>query len=320
MPLTGIEGAITGVVERVTPSVVTISTIEMRRARTWRGDGVFPAQGMGSGVVVGSPGHIVTNYHVVRNARSAEVVLHDGRRLKAEFLGGDPGYDLAVLRVEADDLVPLPLADSDTLKVGQLAIAIGSPFGHVLNGPTVTVGVVSALRRRLATERGLVDDLVQTDAPINPGNSGGPLLNTKGEVIGINTAIIPYAQGIGFAVPANVVRDAVDQLLRYGRIIRPWVGVAGVTAATPLARRLGAPDDPGVVVVEVEPGSPAEAAGVRPGDLLVRADGRDVRAVEDLQAAVRGHRPGDTMRATVRRPEGERQLSIRVAERRPEGE
>jgi serine protease Do len=316
MPLTGIEGAITSVVERVTPSVVTISTVEMRRAR---GYGVFPAQGMGSGVVVGAPGHIVTNYHVVRNARSAEVVLPDGRRLQAEFLGGDPGYDLAVLRVAAD-LPPPPLADSESLKVGQLAIAIGSPFGHVLNGPSVTVGVVSAVRRRLATERGVVDDLIQTDAPINPGNSGGPLLNTKGEVIGINTAIIPYAQGIGFAVPAHIVKDAVDQLLRYGRIIRPWVGVAGVTAATPLARRLGAPDDPGVVVVEVEPGSPAEAAGVMPGDLLVKADGRDLRQVEDLQAAVRRRHPGDVLKATVRRPEGERTLSIRVAERRSESE
>lgn len=312
MPLTGVEDAITSVVERATPAVVTISTMELRRAYPM---GVFPASGMGSGIVVSKEGLIVTNYHVVRRARSAEVTLNDGRRAAAEFVGGDPGYDLALLRVPFDDLPVLPLADSDALKVGQLAVAIGSPFGMMLNGPTVTVGVVSAVKRNLETERGVMENLIQTDAPINPGNSGGPLLNTKGEVMGINTAIIPYAQGIGFAVPSNVVRDAVEQFLKFGRIIRPWVGVAGLSVTPRVAEHFGLAQKKGVIVVRVEPKSPAARAGLAEGDVLVGVDGRELAGVEELRSHIRDRRPGDVVRATFERKSKRADVEIRVVER-----
>lgn len=310
MPLTGIETAITSVVERATPSVVTIATVEVRRA-----DRAGPASGVGSGVVVRGDGLVVTNYHVVARARSAEVVFADGRRAQAEFVGGDPGFDLALLRVPLRDLAPLPLADSDALKVGQLAIAIGSPFGHVLQGPTVTVGVVSALRRSLPVGRGATDGLIQTDAPINPGNSGGPLLDTRGEAIGINTAIIPYAQGIGFAVPSNAVRDAVDELLAFGRVVHPWVGVAGLTVTPPVAERFQLPEPDGVVVVGVEPASPAHRAGLVEGDVLVEVDGRRLATVEDLRMRVRTKKPGEALEATFVRRGRRKAVTIRVAER-----
>jgi serine protease Do len=311
LPLTGLEESITSVVERATPSVVTIATEDVRRDRYGR---PVAAVGTGSGVVV-RPNLVATNYHVVRAARRLQVILHDGRVVPAEVVGGDAGYDLAVLRIHADDLVPLPLADSDALKVGQLAIAIGSPFGLMLRGPTVTVGVVSGLGRHLPSGQGLMENLVQTDAPINPGNSGGPLLNTQGEVIGLNTAIIPFAQGIGFAVPANVVREAVEQLIATGRIVRPWLGVAGRTVTPEAAAQYRLPVGEGVLVVAVEPDSPADRAGLEPGDVLAALDGRSVRDVEALRASIRSKRPGDRVDAVVVRGTHQRRVALEVQER-----
>lgn len=298
MPLAPLEDTITRVVEATSPSVVSIATVQVARDDFYR---PFPVEGIGSGVVLGRDGLVVTNHHVVRRARSAEVHLADGRRIDAEYLGGDREYDLALLRANADDLEPARLGDSDRLKVGQLAIAIGSPFGQLLGGPTVAVGVVSALHRHLRTPQGFIDDLIQADAPINPGNSGGALVSTEGEVFGINTAIIPWAQGIGFAIPSNQVRAVVDQVLSNGRVAHPWLGVSGATLTPALASRLAVKDGPGVMVFDVADDSPAARAGLRAGDVVERIDDRDLPTVEALRTAL-GRRPvGDRVRLDVRR-------------------
>lgn len=211
MPLTQFEESITGVVDRVGPSVVTITTMQLARDQFLR---PFPLEGVGSGVLVDEQGIIVTNHHVVNGARRATVHYGDGRRVEAKHLGGDPDADIAVLGVPRPGLPAVPMADSTKLRVGQLAIAIGSPYGQMLNGPTVTAGVVSALHRRLESPRGVIEDLIQSDAPINPGNSGGPLLDSSGRIIGINTAIIPYAQGIGFAVPSHTAKRVLDGVVQ----------------------------------------------------------------------------------------------------------
>lgn len=312
--MTAVEEAITRVVERATPSVASVATVEVGRD-PWRRPA--PVAGMGSAVVVSADGYLITNFHVVRRARGAEVLLADGRRLEAEFVGGDPGFDLAVLKVEAKDLVPISFGDADGLRVGQFAIAIGSPFGLMLRGPSVTVGVVSALGRTLDAPNGPIEDLIQTDAPINPGNSGGPLLNTDGELIGINTAIIPYAQGIGFAIPVSVVRDVVDQVLRYGRVVRPWLGIAGVTVTREVAGQFGLRPDAGVLVVRVEPDSPADQAGLAAGDVITKVDAAPLSRIEELRRYVAAQKPDQELQVTVARKGRTLRSRIQLRERNP---
>lgn len=312
IPLTQIEEAVAGVVERVGPSVVTIATVQLARDQFLR---PFPVEGVGSGVVVSEDGLVVTNHHVVRGARKARVIFPDGKRYEASYLGGDPEHDLAVLRIPARGLAAATLGDSERLRVGQLAIAIGSPFGQMLEGPTVTVGVVSALRRRLQGPMGVVEGLVQTDAPINPGNSGGPLLNSGGEIIAINTAIIPQAQGIGFAVPVNRVREVLEGVQNHGRVLRPWLGVAAVTLTEALAAENGLDDAGGVLVFSVDPGSPAERAGLRAGDALRRFDGGRLRDVEELRSRIADLKPGAIVALEAERSGRVRRLEITLKER-----
>lgn len=315
MPLKEFEKVITSVVETAAPSVVGISTVRVLRDHYLR---PFPVEGMGSGVVIDKEGLIVTNDHVVRKARSAAVIMSDGSRHEAEFLGGDAEYDIALLRANAERLQPAKLGDSDALRVGQLAIAIGSPFGHVLNGPTVTTGVVSALKRSLRTERGIAEDLIQSDAPINPGNSGGPLLNSDGEVIGINTAIIPVAQGIGFAIPVNTVKAIVEQVLHNGHVAHAWLGISGVTVTPQVASQYELPVERGVLVFEAERGSPARAAGIGEGDLLVELNGRDLASIEELRSHIRRQKPGERLELGVARERRRERVEVALAERPPE--
>jgi serine protease Do len=283
MPLTQLEESITGVVERVGPSVVTITTMQVARDQFLR---PFPLEGVGSGVLIDADGTIVTNHHVVNGAKRATVHFSDGTKADATYLGGDADADIAVLRVPRNGLPAAKMGDSTKLRVGQLAIAIGSPFGQILQGPTVTAGVVSALHRRLQSQRGVIEDLIQSDAPINPGNSGGPLLNSSGEVIGINTAIIPYAQGIGFAVPSHVVQGVVDTVLKHGNVARPWIGISALTHTQEFAKQNDIEYEPGALVFHVEPGSPADDAGIRAGDLIVELGGDEITSVENVKAIV----------------------------------
>jgi len=265
-------------VESVAPSVVRIEVT--KKLQTAQGPGA--GAGSGSGFIISPDGLMLTNSHVVHGAASIGVVLRDGRRPDAVLIGEDPESDLAVLRVYAPNLAPVKFADSSRLRVGQLAIAIGSPYGFEA---TVTAGDVSALGRSLRSHTGrLMDDIIQTDAALNPGNSGGPLVDSRGEVIGVNTAMILPAQGICFAIGSNTAQLITGWLVKEGRVRRSYVGIAGQT--TPIHARLRRhyrlAQDRGVLVVGVEPGSPARLAGLREGDIVIAFKGQPIAGVDEL--------------------------------------
>lgn len=281
------------VAERVSPSVVNI---EVRRQRNDRqvGPGRFPqeARGSGSGFIFTPDGFILTNSHVAHGAAGIEVTLADGRKYEAQPVGDDPDTDLAVIRINAPNLAPAALGESQKIKVGQLVIAIGNPYGFQ---STVTVGVVSALGRSLRSSSGrLMDDVIQTDAALNPGNSGGPLVNSRGEVIGVNTAMILPAQGICFAIAIDTAKFVAGRLIRDGRISRSFIGLAGQNAPLPrrFVRFYNLPVESGVLAVSLEPDSPARRAGVSEGDLIIGFAGLPVAGIDDLHKLLTEERVG----------------------------
>ena len=270
--------AVAGAVERVSPSVVKI---EVEPRGQHRGS-------TGSGFIFTPDGFALTNSHVVNGGSRLAAVLSDGRRVAASLVGDDPDTDLAVVRLSTDGIAPATLGESRRVRVGQVAIAIGSPFGF---HATVTTGVVSALGRSLRAQSGrLIDDVLQTDASLNPGNSGGPLVNTRGEVIGVNTAMILPAQGICFAIAVDLAKFVATSLIRDGRIVRGWIGVAGQNARLrrQLVRRHDLAVESGVLVLSVERGSPAERTGLREGDVIVSLAGQPVAGVDDLHKRLTG--------------------------------
>jgi S1-C subfamily serine protease len=274
--------AVIGASERVSPSVVNIEV--RKQVSEGERDRWQPReqQGSGSGLVFTGDGFILTNSHVVHGATSLDVTLPDGQQARADLVGDDPDTDLAVIRISADNPVPVALGDSQSLHVGQLVVAVGNPYGFQT---TVTAGIVSALGRSLRSSSGrLIDDVIQTDAPLNPGNSGGPLANSRGEVIGVNTAVILPAQGLCFAIAINTARVVAGLLMRDGRVRRAYLGVGGQTV--PLHRRVvrfhSLHTERGVFVSSVEAGSPAARAGVREGDIIVAFAGESVAGIDDL--------------------------------------
>ncbi|MGH7493773.1 MAG: S1C family serine protease [bacterium] len=280
--------------EVVSPAVVNLEV----KKRMPRG---AEAGGSGSGFVFTPDGLILTNSHVVSRATRIEVTLADGRRVQAEVAGDDPHTDLAVIRVAADHLAPAKLGNSDKIKVGQLVIAIGNPYGFQC---TVTAGVVSALGRSLRSESGrLVDNIIQTDAALNPGNSGGPLVTARGEVIGVNTAVIRPAQGLCFAIAINTAVFVASQLLKEGRIRRSYIGLGGQNV--PLHRRLiryhELEAESGVLVVSLEKDGPAARAGIRAGDILIAFNARPVRSIDDLHRFLTDEYIGVPVRLTLLR-------------------
>ena len=282
---------VSGVVERVAPAVVSVE-VQHRR------------QGAGSGFVFTPDGFILTNSHVAHGATRTDVAFPDGRRMRAELVGDDPDTDLAVLRVDASAQLVAPLGDSASLRVGQIVIAIGNPLGF---HSTVTAGVVSALGRSFRSVSGrLIDNVIQTDAALNPGNSGGPLLDSRGHVVGVNTAVILPAQGICFAVAVNTVKLVVGQLIAYGHVRRARIGVGGQNVSLPRlavrAHRLMQPS--GVLITTIESGSPAARAGLQPGGIIVAFDGQPVHGIDDLHRLLTGDRIGTaTTVAAVRKAE-----------------
>jgi len=267
--------AVTGAAARIMPAVVNIEVhVAAKRGAEGRGGG--------SGFLFTPDGFILTNSHVVSDATSIDVTLADGSRYAASIAGDDPHTDLAVIRISAPTQTPAALGDSDAIRPGQVVVAVGNPYGFQC---TVTAGVVSALGRTMRAKSGrLIDNVIQTDAALNPGNSGGPLVNSRGEVIGVNTAVILPAQGICFAIGINTAKFVASRLMRDGRITRGYIGVAGQTVA--LHRRVvrfyDLPLESGVLVAGTEPGSPSERAGLRQGDVIVTYAGKPVASVDDL--------------------------------------
>jgi len=290
--------AVVSTAEKISPSVVKIDVIQTAKTRSGE---TRERQGGGSGFVFTPDGLILTNSHVVHDASRISVSLPDGRRFPAQMIGDDPATDLAVVRVDAPSLTAAPLGDSQRLRVGQLAIAIGNPYGFQY---TVTAGVVSALGRSLRSYSGrLIEDVIQTDASLNPGNSGGPLVTSDGRVVGVNTATILGAQGLCFAIGINTAKYVASLLLRQGRIRRSYIGVEVQT--TLLHRRLvrfyDLPRESGVVVTSVAESSPAKAAGFREGDVIVAFDGKPVAGVDDLYRLLTEARVGVSSSVTVLR-------------------
>src|SRR5213596_391627 len=305
-------------VEKASPAVVNVSTeqiVEQRRSpfpfpqdpffEEFFRDFVdprprrFKTTSLGSGVIVAADGTIMTNVHVIERASRIHVMLNDQREFDATLVGADADADIAVLRVKAGgDLPHIPFGTSADLMIGETVIAIGNPFGL---SHTVTTGVVSAVGRSLRDEERTYTDFIQTDASINPGNSGGPLLDIKGELIGINTAIYGKAQGIGFALPVDRARRVMKDLVSYGEVRRPWVGIVVQELTPELAQHFGTRR--GVVVAEIEPGSPAAGADLARGDVITRVDGRDVRSRDDFEQRVED-RAEDSKLVVTRRREG----------------
>jgi S1-C subfamily serine protease len=310
--------AVIGAVERVAPSVVKID-VRQRLVAGRGGARRAPMEvgGSGSGFVFTPDGLILTNSHVVHGASTIDVTLSDARRLRADLVGEDPDTDLAVLRIAAPDLVPATFGDSAALRPGQLVIAIGNPLGFQA---TVTAGVVSALGRSLRSRSGrLMDNIIQTDAPLNPGNSGGPLVTSRGEVVGVNTAVIMPAQGIAFAVAINTAKFVAGRLIRDGRIQRGYIGVAGQTVSLHprLVRAYALPVKSGVLVASIEARSPAQLAGLAERDIIVALDGQPVAGVDDLQRLLTERPIGVRLSLIVLRGTQRRELEVIPAEHQP---
>jgi len=315
------QQAIVQAVRRVTPAVVNIDTVSYPTRdelpplfREFFGPEVepFPREGVASGVVVDPQGYILTNYHVVRRADRVTVTFSDGKQYPARIVGTDAGSELALVRVQRSNLPVVPLGSAASLPVGSWLIAVGSPF-RLQN--TVTVGVLSARGRTLRAPDGRVlSGLIQTDAAINPGNSGGALVDLQGRLVGIPTAIIGAAQGIGFAVSVDEARPVLRQLMARGRVVRPWLGVYYAEVTPELQRELGLPRAGGVAIVRVLPESPAAQAGLQAGDLVTRANGRQVQDPEHLRAAVTALRPGEVLTLEIVRKGQARQVRVRVGE------
>ncbi len=278
MTLTPLEIQMTGAVETLSDSVVSVNSTRLARDLRF---GIVPIKGMGTGVMIDAKGYIITNNHVIEEADKVEIILKDGRTFIGDVIGGDSATDIALIRVEADNLPAANVGDSEKLKVGQIVLAIGNTLG-LSGGHTVSAGVISALGRPLPGTDFIFEGLIQTDAAINPGNSGGPLADLGGNVIGINTAVIAAAQGVGFAIPVNTVKSVTEQILEKGRVIRPWLGIYGTDLNSAIVRRYNLPTNSGVLIMEIAPDGPAYESGLRVGDIITQIGEQEIRQMGDL--------------------------------------
>ena len=323
------------IVEKVSPAVVNIDTLRTKVYRSplapFFDDPFFryffgdtqeerrvPVKGVGTGFVFRSDGYIITNNHVIEGAEEIKVTFNDGKQFNGKVVGRDPLTDIAVIRIEASELPTIPLGDSDTAKVGEFVIAIGNPYGL---SHTVTTGVLSAKGRPIsAGDSGReYENFLQTDAAINPGNSGGPLLNLQGEVIGINTAILPYAQGIGFAIPINMAKSILEQLINQGKVVRAWLGVFIQEVTQEIAEKFGLSQPRGALVADISPNSPAERAEISRGDIILKVDGQETNTISELQRVVRSHRPGDRVTVEIWREKKTMVVEVVLGELQEEG-
>ncbi len=322
--------AFSEIADAISPSVVNISTTKIVRRdltpffndpffeffnpfRNFKMPRKWKEQSLGSGVIVSSEGYIITNNHVIEHANEIVITLYDKRSFKAKVIGADPKTDVAVIKIDADNLYAIQWGDSDKLQVGEFVLAIGNPFGL---SHTVTMGIISAFGR---ANVGIADyeDFIQTDAAINPGNSGGPLVNIKGRLIGINTAIFSKSggyQGIGFAVPSNMARLVMDQLLQEGKVIRGWLGVTIQELTPELSKKFGIKSSRGALVGDIVKGSPAEKAGIRRGDIILEFNGKKVENVANLRNMVAQSKVASEVSITVLRKGKKYSLKVIIAE------
>jgi serine protease Do len=312
------EESIINAVESVSKSVVNIASVRMMQDQLFR---VFPVQGVGSGIVIDTRGHILTNNHVIDGTDRLRVTFGDSKQVNAKVVGKDEETDLAVVRAELDTnsndgitLQPANFGNSEELKVGQIVMALGNPFG-LTGGPTVTAGIISSLNRNVQFDNGILE-LVQTDAAINPGNSGGPLINTNGEVVAINTAKIPYGQGIGFAVPINTVKSVLTDLVENGHVTRPWIGISTVKLDPRIASFYRLPLVHGALIVNVEPYSPADNAGLRRGDIIEEINGNKIENPSQISSYIRKKKMvNDTVTVAINRYGGVYELHLQLEAR-----
>jgi serine protease Do len=304
------ETAVLDIIEKVSKSVVNISTVKLVHNIFYQ---AVPVGGMGSGTIIDGDGLILTNNHVVGGAEKINVTLWNNQVLEGTIAGSCAIHDIAVVKVEGKDLVSAQMGDSDKLRVGQRVYAIGNPFG-LAGGPSVTSGVVSAINRTIESDRGLIENLIQTDASINPGNSGGPLVDMAGKVVAINTAIIPYAQGIGFAIPINSAKSCTHDIVTQGTMRRPWLGIVGLTLTPQIARYYGLPVDHGVLVTKVALGSPAEEAGMAEGDIILQVGPVETRRIEDLVNEIHKRNVGGEVQILGVRNGRERFFELQLSE------
>ncbi len=284
-------------VEKVSPSVVNIVT---KRVIGYDRFNTFEFQGAGSGVIMNPEGYILTNNHVVEQTKTVNVFLCNGEKYEGTVIGTDPSTDVAVIKINGDNFYSGQFGNSDTLRPGQIAIAIGNSLG-LSGGPSVTIGVISAIQRNIPSERGILENMIQTDAAINPGNSGGPLIDSDGTIIGINNAIIPFAHGIGFAIPINVAKDVANELITYGRVIRPWLGILGIDINPTLASYYQLAADEGALIVQINEESPAEKAGLEPGDIIIEIEGKHMRGMEDVRHTIWKRKAGENITLKILR-------------------
>jgi S1-C subfamily serine protease len=306
------EDAILDTIAKVSKTAVNISTVKLVHNIFYQ---AVPVAGTGSGTIIDSAGLILTNNHVVGGAQKINVTLGTNEVLEGTIVGSCAVHDIAVVKIDGEGrkLEAAELGDSDKIRVGQRVYAIGNPFG-LAGGPSVTSGVISAINRTIESESGLIENLVQTDASINPGNSGGPLVDIKGKVIAINTAIIPFAQGIGFAIPVNSAKTCANEIMVGGTTKRPWLGIVGLTLTGEIARYYGFPVDHGVLVTRVAEGSPAEAAGMAEGDIILEISGAETRRIEDLVDEIHGKKAGDAVRILAVRNGGQHFFELKLSE------
>jgi len=306
------ESTVLEVVAKVTKSVVNINTVRLLHDFYYQ---VVPVQGMGSGVIFDPKGYILTNNHVIAGAEKIDATLASGDVLHGKLVGACVSDDIAIIKVNGENLPTAELGDSDKLRVGQTVFAIGNPFG-LAGGPTVTKGVISAVKRSIRSERGLIEDLVQTDASINPGNSGGPLVDVEGRVVAINTALVPFAQGIGFAIPVNSAKRCATEIITHGRVIRPWLGVSGLSLTPEIAAYYNLPVEKGALISEVMSGSPAERAGMERGDIIIGFGDKSINNIEELVKEIQKRKIGEKARVLLLR-DGEKWMADVKLEQTP---
>ena len=325
----------TSIAKKVTPGVVNIRAVKVIKGeinrfnffgrspfdkndpfndffnRPYRNKKNFKQRSLGSGFIIDDEGYIVTNHHVIENANEITVVLKNKKEFKAEIIGHDPYTDISLIKIKTDrEITPLPLGDSDVLEVGQWVVAIGNPFGL---SHTVTAGIVSAKGRIIGS--GPYDDFIQTDASINPGNSGGPLLNMKGEVVGINTMIVAGGQGIGFAIPINMAKGIIEQLKSKGDVIRGWLGVTIQDLKPEIAQYYGIKGKKGALVLSVIPGDPAAEAGIRPNDIIIEVNGKKIESGRDITTTIANIGVGEVARITVIQNGKQKTVKVKIGKR-----